>query len=344
MVLNACELELDLFSRGLRIPAGDHLETRISADEGLEVAISAAPLPKREIYVNVPVVEPFTSRSPYRLARLANNEQTIVDDRDASVYPVRVPLAPAWLASLTSRDIPMGHVGTLRGPQLHVRVTPFTNVDDVVETCWAAKGESEVTFVELEARGGAEAAALMTSCLAAIKQHVGMLVGAHFGSDVQRSTCTAWIAAGVDQLSFTAGLLDLDALAYCARVLPPGAVSGEVVAGRAPLTTVMEAIDRVAAAGAFPTVKIARPASVILETGLPTSQELRRMMQHVYRACRRHWLPIGAAPNRESSVVVDPDDAVLLASRDAGFYCYEAFRLWRRFSAAPGRWKRMRAA
>ena len=76
----------------------------------------------------------------------------------------------------------------------------------------------------------------------------------------------------------------------------------------------LEAIDWVAEAGAFPTVRIVRPASVILEAGIPTPQDLRRLMRHVYLACRRHWLPIGAAPNRESSVVVDPDDAVLLAS------------------------------
>ena len=344
MTLNACELELDLFSQGLRLSADDDLATRVVADDGLEVAIAASPLPKREIYVNVPVVEPFTSRSPFRLGRLANNERVIVDDRDASVYSVRLPLAPPWLVWLTSNDRPMGQVGTLHGAQLHVGVTPLTNVHDVVETCWAAKNESAVTFVELEGGGGAAAAGFMTSCLAAIKRDVGMLVGVHFPADVQRSTCAPLIAAGVDQVSFTAGLSDLDALADCARVLTPGAVSGEVVAGGAPLTTVVKAIDRIAAGGALPIVRIARPTSVILETGLLTSQDLRRVMRHVYRACRRHWLPIGSAPNRESSLVVDPDDAVLLAPRDAGFYCYEAFRLWRELAGAPAWWRRMRAA
>jgi hypothetical protein len=344
MVLNACELELDLFSRGLRMPADDGLGVRDPADDSLEVAILAAPLPKREIYVKVPIVEPFAIRSPFRLAPVANRGHVIVDDRDASIYHVRVPVAPPWLAWLTSQDVPMGQVGTLRGTQLHVVVTSLTNVDDIVETCWAAKNESAVTFVELESGGSAETAAVMASCLAAIKRDVGMLVGVHLGLDVSHSTCAALIAAGVDQFSFTAGRGGLEALAHCARALTPGAVSAEVVAGAAPLASVMEAIDRLAAAGALPTLRIVRPPSLILKTALPTSQDLRRMMRHVYEACRRHWLPIGAAPNRESSLVVDPDDAVLLAPRDAGFYCYEAFRLWRGLSGAPARWKRMRAA
>lgn len=344
MALNACELELDLFARGLRLPAEAGLGPRNAADDSLEVAILAAPLPKREIYVNVPIAGPFATRSPFRLAHVANRGHVIVDDRDASIYQVRVPVAPPWLAWLTSQDVPMGQVGTLRGTQLHVAVTPLTNVDDVVETCWAAKNESAVTFVELENGGGAEAARGMPSYLAAIKRDVGMLVGVHVGLDVPRSTCAALIAAGVDQFSFSAGRDGLEALAHCARTLTPGAVSAEVIAGPAPLTSVIEAIDRIAAAGALPTLRIVRPPSLILRTALPTSQDLRRMMRHVYEACRRHWLPIGAGPNRESSLVVDPDDAVLLAPRDAGFYCYEAFRLWRGLSGAPARWKRMRAA
>ena len=68
------------------------------------------------------------------------------------------------------------------------------------------------------------------------------------------------------------------------------------------------------------------------------------MMLRVYDACRRHWLPIGAAPNGESSLVVDADDAALLAPRDPGFYCYEGFRLWSKLAGAPALWKRMRVA
>ena len=71
---------------------------------------------------------------------------------------------------------------------------------------------------------------------------------------------------------------------------------------------------------------------------------MRRVMQHVYDACRRHWLPIGTAPNIEVSLVVNPDDAALLAKRDAGFYWYEAYGWLSRIVAAPVFWRRMRAS
>ena len=52
----------------------------------------------------------------------------------------------------------------------------------------------------------------------------------------------------------------------------------------------------------------------------PSYEDMRRVMAHVYDACRRHWMPIGAAPNIEVSLVVNPDDAALLAERTLGFY------------------------
>jgi hypothetical protein len=56
------------------------------------------------------------------------------------------------------------------------------------------------------------------------------------------------------------------------------------------------------------------------------------------------WLPIGAAPNIEVSLVVNPDDAVLLAERDAAFYIYETYRWLSRVAAVPEFWRRMRTA
>jgi hypothetical protein len=68
---------------------------------------------------------------------------------------------------------------------------------------------------------------------------------------------------------------------------------------------------------------------------------MRRVMRHVYDACRRHWLPIGAAPNIEVSIVVNPDDAAMLAPHNAGFWTYEAYRRAARVAAAPlFRWRR----
>src|SRR5471030_309767 len=109
--------------------------------------------------------------------------------------------------------------------------------------------------------------------------------------------------------------------------MPRGAVSGEVIAGIEPLANTLKAIDEIAARGAFPTVCIFRPTvgSDMEHWPPPRYEEMRVVMQHVYEACRRHWLPIGAAPNIEVSLVVNPDDAALLAEPNAGFYVYEMF-------------------
>ena len=62
----------------------------------------------------------------------------------------------------------------------------------------------------------------------------------------------------------------------------------------------------------------------------------------MYDACRRHRIPIGLAPNIEVSLVVNPDDAALLADRGVGFYVYEAYRRLIRAAAKPVFKRRMR--
>ena len=74
----------------------------------------------------------------------------------------------------------------------------------------------------------------------------------------------------------------------------------------------------------------------------PSYEEMRRVMAYVYEACRRTRLPMGVAPNIEVSIVVTPDDAALLAERDAGFYAYEAYRRLARVVAWPTFRSRMR--
>ena len=138
--------------------------------------------------------------------------------------------------------------------------------------------------------------------------------------------------------------LYLDAMRYCASLMPRGAVSGEVIAGIEPLSNTLTAIDEIAARGAFPTVCIFRPTvgSDMEQWPPPRYEEMRVVMQHVYEACRRHWLPIGAAPNIEVSLVVNPDEAPLLAEANAGFFVYEMFRWLARVAGAPVFHRRMR--
>jgi hypothetical protein len=144
--------------------------------------------------------------------------------------------------------------------------------------------------------------------------------------------------------------LFFDAMAYCARRMPKGAVSGEIIAGLEPVDRTLEAVDRITDLGAFPTVCIFRPTvgSDLQDWPSPRYEDMLRVMQHVYEACRRHWIPIGAAPNIEVSIVVNPDDTALVARRGPGFWAYEAWRrsvkalakpvfAWKQRPRKPGR-------
>jgi hypothetical protein len=401
MPLNACELEIDLFCHGLRLPPGALVSgaravtrTRAGLGSGLEIAIPA-PLAKREIWVNVPIAEAFVQTTPYRLTGDPKAGYAIVDERDDSIYPIRLPEEPSWYARQTSRDVPMNRIGVMQGTYLGIYVNPvcaFWNyappqncqfcttgqnvgtaeaavktVDDVVETCWAAKEESGITFVHLNGGfQGSRGLAFIAPYVEAIKKDVGLLVGVQLAPEQDMTGYDRLIALGVDHLSFCVELLDpdwfaricpgkarvhgqqlyFDAMRYCVSRMPRGAVSGEIIAGIEPTRNTLQAIDEIAALGAFPTVCIFRPTvgSDMADWPAPPYAEMRLVMQHLYEACRRHWLPIGAAPNIEVSLVVNPDEAALLAEHHAGFYVYEAYRWLARTAAAPVFRYRMRAS
>ena len=393
MSLNACELEIDLFCRGMRVPDEVSLEgargvsrTRAGLGSGLEIVLPARSRIKDEIWVNVPVLEAFAAQSPYRLAGGPAEGYQVIDERGGLVYPVRLPQEPAWYSQLTSRDVPMSRVGVLQGTYLGIYInivcafwnySPPLNcrfcttgqnvganeerdkvISDVIETCWAARQQSDATFVHLNGGfQGTRGIEFALPYVKAIKQQVGMLVGVQLAPERDFSRYDELIDAGVDHLSFCVEFMDpewfaricpgkekvhgqqlfFDAIEYCAERMPKGAVSGEIIAGVEPIEKTIEGIDRIASLGAFPTVCIFRPTigSDMEQWPSPAYEDMRRVMVHVYEACRRHWLPIGAAPNIEVSLVVNPDDAALLAERNLGFYTYEAFRKLARTAARP---------
>jgi uncharacterized radical SAM superfamily protein len=402
MPLNACELEIDLFCKGMVVPDDVDLtgaravtRTRAGLGSGLEVVIPTGSFLKSEIWVNVPVVEPFAKHSPYSLAGTPERGYRIVDRRTDVRYPVRLPEAPSWSSWETSRDVPMTRIGVLQGTYLAIYANPVCafwraspplncrfcttghnvgehesaakSVDDVIETCHAAKDESGVTFVHLnggfQGSGGIE---FIKPYVKAIKDRVGLLVGVQLAPETDFKKYDELVALGVDHLSFCVELSDPEwfaaicpgkarvhgqslyfrAMQYCAALMPRGAVSGEIIAGLEPVERTIEAIDRITALGAFPTVCIFRPTvgSDMESWPPPDYEDMRRVMAHVYDACRAHWLPIGAAPNIDVSLVVTPDDTALLAERTPGFYIYEAYRRVARVAAGPVFWQRMRPA
>ena len=300
MPLNACELEIDLFCRGLRVPPHVPLEgvrgisrTRAGLGSGLEIVLPSTSWLKREIWMNAPVAESFVSRSPYVLEWDAASGYAIDDTRSRVRYPVRLPDEPAWYRRLTSRDVPMSRIGVLQGTYLGIYINPvcaFWNydpplncrfcttganigcresaektIDDVVETCHAARDGSGVTFVHFN--GGFQGSRGLRTAepfVRAVKENVGLLVGVQLTPEKDFTGYDRLIDLGVDHFSFCFEFMDPDwfaricpgkalmlgqhlyfeAMEYCAARLPRGAVSGEIIAGLEPIDRTLEAIER----------------------------------------------------------------------------------------------------
>jgi hypothetical protein len=397
MRLNACELEIELFCRGLRLMSGDLLEdgrgvrrTRAGLGSGLEMVIPTGSRLKPAIWMNAPVLEGFARNSPFVLTRGAAGLE-VCDERDGQRYGVRLPDAPAWYDRVTSGGTPMSRVGVLQGTYLGIYINPVCEfwthslncrfcttgqnvggaevaaktIDDVIETCRAAKEESGVTFVHLNGGfQGGHGLEFVMPFVKAIKERVGLLVGVQLTPERQLARYDQLIRLGVDHLSFCIELIDpewfahicpgkartlghglfFDVMEYCASRMPRGSVSGELIAGIEPVENTIRGIESITSAGAFPTVCIFRPTagSDMSDWPPPDPDEMRTVMRTMYDACRRHRIPIGLAPNIEVSLVVNPDDAALLAPRTVGFYTYEAWRRTLRVAARPLFSRRMR--
>ena len=381
-MLNACELEIDLFCRGLRMSGDVDLgdargvrRTRAGLGSGLELVIPTGSWLKREIWMNAPILEPFAQSSPYVL-RGGPAAFEVHDERGDLRYPVRIPEQPVWYGWETSHGTRMSDIGVLQGTYLGIYVNPvcefwknslncrfcttgqnvggaesaLKSIDDVVETCRAAKEMSGVTFVHLNGGfQGGHSLEFVEPFVRAIKQRVGLLVGVQLTPERRFARYDRLIRLGVDHFSFCLELIDpawfericpgkarsigqplfFDLIEYCASRMPRGAVSGELIAGIEPIERTIEGIELITRAGAFPTICIFRPTigSDMQDWAPPAYEDMRTVMAAMYDACRRHRIPIGVAPHIEVSLVVTPDDAAMLAPRNRGFYAYE---LWRR--------------
>lgn len=239
-------------------------------------------------------------------------------------------------------------------------------VADVVEVARAAKAESGVTFVHLNSghQAGRDLA-LAEPYVRALKEEVGVLVGVQLMPTRDLAQYDRLAAMGVDHLSFCYEFHNpeyfarylpgkerwvgqrtfFDAMEHCVTLLGKGAVSGEIIAGVEPIADTMRAIDYITSIGAFPTVCIFRPVigADMERHAPPRYDEMRAVFAHVYEACRRHRIPIGAAPNIEVSLVVQPDDTRYLAPAGLATWGYEAFLKAARVAARPLFARKMRA-
>lgn len=252
------------------------------------------------------------------------------------------------------------------GANVGVNEVALKEVEDVVEVCRAAKDESGVTFVHFNSGYSKRSVEEVMPFLRAVKEEVGALVGVQLTPSRNRTDYDRLIDLGADHFSFCYEFHNpeyfarylpgkqavlgqqtfFDALEYTAGRLPKGAVSGEIIAGVEPIEDTLRAIDYITSVGAFPTVCIFRPVigSDMERHPPPSYEDMRVVFAHVYDACKRNWIPIGAAPNIEVSLICQPDDTRYLARPGLSSWAYERWLGLARRAAKPVFERRLRPA
>jgi hypothetical protein len=246
-------------------------------------------------------------------------------------------------------------------------------VEDVVEVAQAARAEGSVfthlnTGYHYEDVPRLEKIHGLRQCepyVRALREQVGGFIGvqAFPVPRAQFHEYDALIEAGADHFSFCYEFEDpeyfarmcpgkaqtlgqegfFEAMEYAARKLGRGRVSGEIIAGIEPIDATKRGIDRIVAAGAFPTVCIFRPTvGSELENALPASPAaMREVFAHVWEACRKARLPVGVLPI-DVSLVVQPEECAGLAGPSLASWLYARGLGALRLLAKPYvAWKRM---
>jgi solute carrier family 13 (sodium-dependent dicarboxylate transporter), member 2/3/5 len=241
------------------------------------------------------------------------------------------------------------------------------NVEDVVEVALAARDESGSIFTHLNAgyhreeSDHLEAIHGLRQCepfVRAVRRKVGGFIGVQCMPVPRRMfhEYDELIEAGADHFSFCYEFEDPDvfaticpgkaetlgqhaffeAMEYTASTLGRGRVSGEIIAGIEPIEATKRGIDRIVAAGAFPTVCIFRPTigSEMENVAPPDPDAMKEVFAHLYETCRDAHLPVGVLPI-DVSLVVQPEECAELVEPtfDSRLYDWECAAL--RFLARP---------
>ena len=251
------ELEIELFCRGLRLHdeartsllARRITRTRAGLGSGLELVLPDDP---KDVWVNVPVDEPFAASSPFSLVETGESF-SIFDARDSTAYPVTIPPEPAWYGRTTSRGTEMAQVGVLQGTYLGIFLSNACfywaakpaalncqfctsgknvgvnevrqkNLDDVVEVAQAAQRESGSVFTHFNtgyqfeedpSKRAHHGLMRAKPYVEAVKARVGGFIGLQ-AVPVPRAGFDEYdelIAAGVDHFSFCVEFQDPEVFA-----------------------------------------------------------------------------------------------------------------------------------
>lgn len=239
------ELEIELFCRGMRLDASCNAgevgrritRTRAGLGSGLEIVLRNRP---KDIWVNVPVLEPFAQTSPLILHDTGSGFH-IVDTRDGAEYPIGIPPEPNWYSRRTTFGTEMSRVGVLQGNYLGIYVSARClywsdringackfcttgknvgtaeetrkRVEDVIEVARAAQEESGSIFThfntgyhyeEQDDREQMHGLKMCEPYVRAVRERVGGFIGVQAVPVPKRKfhEYDELIAAGTDHFSF----------------------------------------------------------------------------------------------------------------------------------------------
>jgi sodium-dependent dicarboxylate transporter 2/3/5 len=229
------------------------------------------------------------------------------------------------------------------------------SVEDVVEVALAARDESGSVFTHLNTGYHFEEVDRLEPIhglrqsepfVKAVRERVGGFIGVQAMPVPSRMfhEYDALIEAGTDHFSFCYEFEDpaffarlcpgkaetlgqegfFEAMEYTSKRLGRGRVSGEIIAGLEPIEATKRGIDRIVAAGAFPTVCIFRPTigSELENESPPDPEAMKDVFAHLYEACRGAGLPVGVLPI-EVSLVVQPEEAADLLAPSLSTRLYQ---------------------
>lgn len=236
--LNLGYLKLDLFCRGARIGEGCDFEndtrpikrTRGGLGSGLDAILP------NDVWVNIPVVEPFAQSSPYEIVK--RDQKYLLLREGQTVCELRLPPHPFWYEEKTSSGKQIGYVGVMQGTYFSIypselcnfwKMSPKRNcrfcsvglclgeteseeksVKDVVESVIAAQKHERITFVHFNTGYIENDQALDTVMpyVEAVKKKTGLLIGVQCPPALDLSKYDRLKKMGVNHVSFCFELFD----------------------------------------------------------------------------------------------------------------------------------------
>jgi hypothetical protein len=236
-------LKLELFCRGARVDGSCTLDadtrpikrTRGGLGSGLD-----AILPE-DVWVNIPIVEPFAQSSPYIIRKDAKGYSLWKDDE--LLAPLKLPPRPAWYEQTSSSGKRFGDIGVMQGTYFAVypsdlcgfwTMQPRKNcrfcsvglcigkteserksVQDVVEAVLMARKHERITFVHFNTGFYEDDRALdvVMPYVEAVRKRTGLLVGVQCPPARDLSKYDRLRKAGADHVSFCFELFDSDRFA-----------------------------------------------------------------------------------------------------------------------------------